>query len=514
MRSVKRSRHTTFTEGRKSPLDHSRRRAAALTPICLTIVLAGAAVAAPVYQPPGANLTFGDVTYGSQALSAAGNPAAGAANHARAAEASAEPRGGLAMSAVAGLEFGNVDEFFAFIDKFALGNKPTDPQPPTPENPIYAPGRGIEIGTIIDICCPDLEEMVANIEREARNRSALLGLIKFDAYVKTFESIDLPVLFGSKAAGGVWTMAINASRTSKSYGVVDSSIEFDRLAALADLTSQYNLMPGDAETMFDIAGDVDVLVDASSGLTRILVDNDSALVTKAAQTNEISVSYGRELPVDGGRRLFVGAALNYYDRRLSRVIARFGDITDTEAIFDSIRNADFISDRGFGLDVGILWTSERFQLGANWTNINQPEFTYPEADLSAYRDAAVVQQLTEDRSFVMTQQLKLEASLFMRDSRWSLHFGVDANAMQDPTGDDFQWFTVSGGWTSSSNWLRNARVGYRRNLAGSRLGYFTGGFTAFKWFVADLAVEIDRVDIKDSTLPRGAILSLGFQIDF
>jgi len=511
---VNQSQRITFVEGCESTLEHAQRRTAALTLGGLTILLAGVASAAPVYQPPGANLTFGDVTHGLRALSAAGNPAAGAANHARAADTSAEPGGGLAVSAVVGLEFGHVDEFFAFMDQVALGNKPTDPPPLTPENPIYAPGRGIEIGEIIDICCPDLAEVVSKIEREVKNRTTLLGLIRFDAYAKTFESIDMPVLFGRKAAGGTWTMAINASRISKSYSVVDSTVEFDRLAALADLANQYSLMPGDAETIFDIAGDVDVLVDPSSGNARILFDNDSALVTKAAETNEISVSYGRELSIDGGRRLFVGAALNYYDRRLSRVITRFGDITDTEAIFESIRNVDYISDTGFGLDVGILWVSERFQLGANWSNINQPEFTYPEADLSAYRDDAVVRQLTEDLSFTMTQQLKLEASLFIRNARWSLHFSVDANTMQDPTGDDFQWLTVSGGWTSGRNWLHNARVGYRRNLAGSQLGYLSGGFTAFKWFTADLALEIDRVDIKDNTLPRGAILSLGFQIDF
>ena len=157
---------------------------------------------------------------------------------------------------------------------------------------------------------------------------------------------------------------------------------------------------------------------------------------------------------------------------------------------------------------------ERFQFGANWTNLNEPEFTCPDADLSAYHDDDVIYQLTQDRTYTMEQQLKLEASLFPSNPRWSLHFGLDANDTQDPMGDAFQWFTASGGWTSASNWLRNARVGYRRNLFGSELSYVSGGFTAFKWFNVDLALEIDRVKIKGDDLPRGVIFSMGFQIDF
>ena len=40
------------------------------------------AAANPVYQPPGANLTYGDVTHGKRVQSAATNPAAAAADRA------------------------------------------------------------------------------------------------------------------------------------------------------------------------------------------------------------------------------------------------------------------------------------------------------------------------------------------------------------------------------------------------------------------------------------------------
>ena len=488
-----------------------------LTGFCAGAVLHGSvASAAPVYQPPGANLTFGDVTHGLRALSAAGNPAAAAADLARTEAGVNAQGGGLVFSAVAGIEFGNVDEFYATIDRLANEINPSpnpnpDP-PPTEESPVERPG--FDLGDLIEICCPDLNDLIGRIEREVKNRIALLTLIQVDAYAKAFQSLDMPVLLGSEVAGGALTFAANWSGSTKAYSFVDPNIVFDPDAALADLTAQYGLMDGDPLTTFDIAGDVDIIVDPSTGRVAAVIDNDSTLVTKAVQTTELSIGYSRQIGEQGGRGLFVGGELSYYDLKLSRLSYRFGDITDTEELFKSIGDADYIGDSGFGLDVGVLWVGEQSQFGLTIANINEPTYYYPDVDLSAYSEPGVVDRLLRDRSYTMERQLKLEASLFTPDRRWTANFGIDANETEDPMGDDFQWLTVSGGWARDNSWVRNARLGYRRNLAGTKLDYFSAGLTAFKWFNIDLAVELDRVEIKDDKTPRGAILSLGFQVDF
>ena len=89
-----------------------------------------------------------------------------------------------------------------------------------------------------------------------------------------------------------------------------------------------------------------------------------------------------------------------------------------------------------------------------------------------------------------------------------------ALASVDPMDDDFQWLTVSGGWTTGTNWLKKARFGYRRNLVGSELTYLSAGVTAFRWFNVDVATAGRRAEIKGNRVPRGLILSLGFQVDF
>ena len=505
-----------FTHG--SDIDPVRLRprlvAVASTAVIVTLTTA-AALAGPVYQPPGANLTFGDVTHSQRASSAAGNPAAAAADVARLGDDEDAPRHAMAVSVVAGLEYGNIDELYKRIDEISSAIGPSDPDTGDPNAPPgEPPDGGINLGDIIDICCPDLRMLMDNIEEELTDRVALLALISVDGYGKAFQSVDTPVLIAKEVAGGAWTFGFNWSGASKAYSFVDDEIEFNFLEALADLSDQYDLVTGDPERVFDIAGDVDVIIDPGSGQVRAVLDNDSALVTKATQQTELSLGYSWQAARMERGNLFIGAEAKYYDLRLSRASVRFGDITDAENLFESIRDADFQNDSGFGIDVGALWVAERYQLGASITNINEPTFTYPDVDLSTYSNNDIIFRLRDDQMYTMERQLKLEASFFTPSRRWAVNFGVDANSVEDPMGDEFQWFTASGGWTTNTAWLPNVRVGYRHNMVGSELDYLGIGVTAFKWFNFDIASEIDKIELDGETLPRGVLLSLGFQLEF
>ena len=91
--------------------------------LCGCLVSWGA-LAGPVHQPPGSNLTFGDVSHGLRIQSATGNPAAAAADRARLQGRSA---GGVSISGAAGLEYGNVQDLFDFIDEIARAYEPSEP---------------------------------------------------------------------------------------------------------------------------------------------------------------------------------------------------------------------------------------------------------------------------------------------------------------------------------------------------------------------------------------------------
>ncbi len=198
--------------------------------------------------------------------------------------------------------------------------------------------------------------------------------------------------------------------------------------------------------------------------------------------------------------------------RLSRLSVRFGDITDSDELFDAIRHADYRDDTNIGLDFGALWVANNYQLGMQVTNINEPDFEFPEVNLEPYTSRPIIDFLIGDQVYEMERQWKFEGSVFSSNRRWTVNLGIDANAVPDPMGDDYQWFTLSAGYATESWWLPGVRVGYRKNLAGTEMGYLGLGVTAFKFVNLDIASAVDSVKISGTDLPQGLMASLGFQL--
>jgi len=478
----------------------------------VAMLMTSAALAVPVYQPPSANLTYGDVTHGQRAQSAAGNPAAAAADLAR------NDKGvtGSVISVGGGIEYGNVQDLFDVIDELALIFAPSPPGDggDTPgQDPDDKPDDGIDIGDIVDGLDPDFKELVKSVANEVAVRSVLLALISVEGYAKAFVSADAPIMIGSELLGGAWTFGLNWSGTSKSFGV-SQEIDFDAEQVLKDLEAMYDLIPGDSPRTFDVKGDLLLTIDPTTGKVKISLENDSLLLSKAAKTIEFGFGYGRQAWATSHGQLYLGAEAKYYLLDLSRLAVRFGDITDSDELFESIRDADFQRDDGFGLDLGALWVSQNYQVGATLTNINEPSFEYPTIDNSRFKNIEINQFLKADQRYEMERQLKLESSIFTSNRRWTLNLGIDANAVPDPMNDDYQWLTISGGYATESWWLPGARVGFRRNLAGTELSYLGVGVTAFKIFNIDVATALDTVRISGTKLPRGLMISIGFDISF
>ena len=115
----------------------------------------------------------------------------------------------------------------------------------------------------------------------------------------------------------------------------------------------------------------------------------------------------------------------------------------------------------------------------------------------------------------MKPQLEIEGAFYSESQNWVLNAASDANAVSDPVGRDFQWATLSAAYATDSWWVPGIRVGYRTNLAGSKLSYATGGLTLFKALSLDVAYGLDSVkDDKGNSIPRSAMATLGLQMTF
>ena len=483
------------------------RRAAIAT---ASLLAANTVVAGGVYHPPGSNLTFGDVTHGQRVQSASTNPAAAAADLAR---SDRKPTRGTVVSASGGLEYGNLENLFEFYDSVTGGYQPSDPGDGGggPGQDPDKPDFGIDLGEIWDALDPDIQEAVNAIAKEVAAQAGILAIIAVEGYGRAWLAGDVPFVLGNEYVGGAWTFGAGWSGTSKAFGLVEA-IDFDEDAAREALEDWFNQLPINRPVQLPVSDEVILAVDPVSNAVRFALSNDSSIVTKASQLAELNIGYSRLAWSHESGRLFLGAKARLYLMRLSRLSVRFGDITNSEELFEAITDSDFRDDTRVGVDVGGLWVADQYQVGAQITNVNEPKFEFPEVNLDPYRNEDIIGFLQQDQTYEMDRQLKLEASVFTKNKHWSAHLGLDVDPATDALGDDYRWLTLSAGYTRDSWWIPSVRFGYRANLVGTEKRYLSAGVTAFKIVNFDVAASLDSVSIDGQDLPQGLMASIGFQV--
>ena len=476
-------------------------------------LISNAAFAEAVYHPPGPNLTYGDVAHGQRLQSVSSNPAAAAADLARGDERRTR---GVSVSAVAGVEYGNIDNIFDFIDRVSNGYEPSDPGSGgggPGQDPDDKPGNGIDLGEIWDNLDPDVQNALEAVAQEVVVQSALLSVIRNEGYARAWLGADIPFQFGNEFLGGAWTFGLGYSGNSKAFGVVDQ-IEFDRDSARIALEEWFNTLVANRPEIIELSSNVLLNYDAATNGVSVRIKNDSSIVSKSTRLSEVNFGYSDFVWGNEHGSLFLGLEAHVYAMGLSRLSVRFGDITDSNELFDQIRTADFRNDTRLGLDIGALWVAENYQLGVQVTNSNEPKFQFPDVNLGPYTSQRVIDFLQQDQTYKMDRQLKLEGSIFTTDRRWSAHLGVAVDPATDALGDDYQWLTASVGYTNEGWWVPSVRLGLRENLAGTRRRYAALGATFFKIVNFDIASSFDTVRIDGQDLPQGLMASIGFQISW
>lgn len=476
-----------------------------------TLVAGRSAHAGDIYQPPGANLTYGDVTHGQRVRSSTSNPAAAAADLAL-----GEGRGarGLVFSGSAGLEYGNIENLFEFYNDLTRAYEPSDPGSGgggPGQDPDDKPDGGIDLGLAWDNLDPAVQAAVEAAAQEVARQAILLSIIRNQGYGRAWLAADVPFQFGTEFLGGAWTFSAGWSGSSRAFGIVEN-IRFDSDAARLAIDNWLAMAANQRPAEIPLSEDVLININSAASSVGLLIRNDSSIVSKSSQLTEVNFGYSDQAWSNENGSLFLGAEAHVYSMRLSRLSVRFGDISDSEALFDEIKNAEFETDSRLSFDAGVLWVASNYQLGAQVTNINEPTFQFPDLNLNPYSSNQIIGFLERDQTYQMDRQVKLEASLFTDNRRWSAHLGVDANDAADGLGDEYQWVTLSAGYTNDGWWVPSLRAGYRENLVGTKRRYLSLGATFFQFLNFDIASAFDAVEIDGQDLPQGLMASLGFQI--
>jgi len=479
---------------------------------CLPLLPSAHAV--PLYQSPGPNLTYGNVSHSQRIASGSGNPASPAADQSRGGDF-AKTSGMLAAGA--GVEYGVVNNFFDFINKTSKSIEPSPPGADGPEDDQPdKPSGGVNMDEILDEIIgnnPDIEDALNKITNKAITLGSALALIATEAYGKAFVTADAPLTLKTKVYGGTLSFDVNVSATSKISGLTDT-LDFDKDHLRSQLQSAAQLADDAGATDFELGGDMTLTVDPSEKKVRLKFQNDSLLITKAATIQEYAIGYSHPVGEFENGKLFLGVKPKYIRAGLTRVGIRFGDITDSEELFDDIKNAEFIYDDELSIDLGAIWVSDYYQVGGSLTNINEPSFGFPILDTSHLKNQAFIDRANKGRTYEMERQLKLEAGFHTVDRKWTINTALDVDAVADPMGDDYQWASISGGYATKSWWVPGARVGLHNNLAGSELTYLSAGVTLFKYVDIDISSALDTVEIEGKNLPRGLNFSIGVAASF
>lgn len=444
-----------------------------LTIIALTAVLTttlSPVFAAPPWQPAGPNLTLGDISHGRSIISDVTNPASGAVILK---SGKNQYRFGILSSLGAGFEYGDIDNLFDKIDKESKNIQET-----TLSDPANTATTNAEIRQTVD----------------SANR--LLSEVEQNGYGKAFVAAEvplMPVVVATQGLGGAVVFDINFAVTTKIINLHDPIV----YKGIADPTDDVVYNPGD---------------------NTFSIDNDTSLLLSGAAILEGALGYSRKVWTHNSGDLYAGVKAKYLRVGLVRVAERLAKTDDSQSAFDNIGDEDFSDSTNLGLDFGALWVSNNYRLGATLTNLNQPEFKYNKITANAengyHTNSSVYQRLQELENYTMESQLKLEGSLFSKDLDWVVGASLDANAVKDPFGDKYQWLNLGAGFTPNSWWIPGVRVGYRTNLAGSKLSLMEGGLTLFHFLNIDVAYGMQSVTIDDSSVPRTAYVNIGMELTF
>lgn len=287
------------------------------------------------------------------------------------------------------------------------------------------------------------------------------------------------------------------------------------------------------------AGQVEVLDDdfavSGDGPDDVSIATDTAGYIKTAGVATVSASYGQAVLGDGsGTSLALGLRLKYYEAWLAKSVLAF-DLgkesgSDLAALAGSELARNRRNTRTWGLDLGALGQvrlpGATARLGLALADVNRPRLDYPALgeDCARLAGADARANCRTARSFsgrialaetaTLGPRVRTSAALAGRKRPWRLAASVDAIAVRDALGRRYQWLTLGAGYDLPGRFAPAGRFGYRRNLAGSGLGYITGGLSLADAWHLDIATTVETVTVDKTEVARSFVATTGYSLVF
>ncbi|MBE0506133.1 MAG: conjugal transfer protein TraF [Marinospirillum sp.] len=348
----------------------------------------------------------------------------------------------------------------------------------------------------------------------------------FKAGNTSFGAINLDL---TKVAGIVPDLEDIVDDTEKS--------DADKVAAIETLLANNGMLAGNEATIEALKKHYNVktasVTPASSTLqSESKLTTNSGLDVRAATLAHLGLGYGTnltnwsELTLPKGE-LELGARLNLYQVELARnfvSIQAENNSNDNDSTSDKLTD-DFTDNTtnatALGLDVGMLWHDDNFQAGLTIYNLNEPSFDYPDLatyltgeTLTALQGLEVAGKTKVADSVSMTRHAVLEGAYYTDNRNWVVQGYFTLGTATNLVGDESQDMGISAGYFSQSFLVPAFRIGYNKNLAGTKLSTVNAGTTLFGIINMDLAMGLESSSFDGTDIPRYVGFNLGFEEKF
>lgn len=262
----------------------------------------------------------------------------------------------------------------------------------------------------------------------------------------------------------------------------------------------------------------------------------SAAYLKSGIEKRIAVGYARAILTDRqtnqwGGQLYAGAKLKLINLELSKQVIPLQQLEgkDIDDLIEDEYENNLTTTTGVGLDIGISWVSRRYRAGLLLSNINSPSFNYGAvgSNCGQYSEGSFTRNNCEAAAYFAYEQGRINAhekhtkhaaatvdGAFFPTQNWSLNAALDLAPYDDLVGSEIQRLNISTTINTHSIWLPDLRLGYQKNLAGSKLASAGFGISLFDVFTLDMQMALDDVVIDGEKAPRSFALSIAFEEKF
>lgn len=360
-------------------------------------------------------------------------------------------------------------------------------------------GIGSEVGPV-DNFAEEIDDLIDELDRDnitlsegnalVERFNGLLETFGRDGYLKLHAGVQaplFPILYRNRL--GVFTFDANMAGQAR-LGLLD-----------APLT--YNPVSEELETA-------------------------SAVYVKGAQLGELSVGFSRLAWTHDTGQLFVGGRIRYLHAALSKQVVALEAVEDGDDVEDVLRDSYDANERtssNVTVDLGAIYSTSRYRVGLTLANLTEPEFEYGPIGVNCNSLTGTAQyncftalhfsdRIALNETWTLERLATLEGEMLFAGGAGSISATVDLNEVHDIVGDLNQGLTLAVGYKTQTPWLPDARLGYRKNLAGSQLSSVSLGVTFFNRLHLDVACGLESTDVDGSSLPRTLAFNLGFEMSY